>query len=327
MRWALMLFCWPGFAAELANPTALRDMAASHLLTDLRWPDFSDYATPVEAFYEPSDYALAWTSGGKPTAQAKALIESFKNAGMKGLDPEDYDGSRWAARVSALETGRAGPLDIARLDIVRFDLALTVTVMRFASDLHVGRWNPGLYHAGFDIEREHYHLAETIRDRVKNAADARAALDAMEPPFSGYRRTEAALRNYLAMAASDDGEQLPAAKKPVEPGQPYPGIPRLTRLLLLTGDLPAGTAAPENYSGTLVEAVKRFQGRHGLNPDGRLGKDTLAELNVPLSRRGRQLGLTLERWRWVPHDFSRPPIVVNIPEFELRALNDSYQTD
>jgi murein L,D-transpeptidase YcbB/YkuD len=35
----------------------------------------------------------------------------------------------------------------------------------------------------------------------------------------------------------------------------------------------------------------------------------------------------LERWRWVPHSFPRPPIVVNIPEFRLRAYDDQYQPE
>jgi L,D-transpeptidase YcbB len=36
------------------------------------------------------------------------------------------------------------------------------------------------------------------------------------------------------------------------------------------------------------------------------------------------LRLALERWRWRPTDFPRPPIVVNIPEFELRGLGPDY---
>jgi murein L,D-transpeptidase YcbB/YkuD len=81
------------------------------------------------------------------------------------------------------------------------------------------------------------------------------------------------------------------------------------------------------YTGALVNAVKHFQVRHGLDPDGRLGKGTLTELNAPLANRIQQLQLTLERWRWVPHNFPRPPIVVNIPEFELRALGASFRTE
>jgi len=36
-----------------------------------------------------------------------------------------------------------------------------------------------------------------------------------------------------------------------------------------------------------------------------------------------QLQLTLERWRWLPAEFSAPPIIVNIPDFRLRALDES----
>ncbi|PIS47346.1 MAG: hypothetical protein COT17_03950 [Elusimicrobia bacterium CG08_land_8_20_14_0_20_51_18] len=86
------------------------------------------------------------------------------------------------------------------------------------------------------------------------------------------------------------------------------------------GDLsPQAVSDTELYTGPLVEAVKRFQRRHGLAPDGRLGERTFRQLNTPLSQRLRQLMLTLERWRWLPRSFSRPPIIVNIPEFRLSA--------
>jgi murein L,D-transpeptidase YcbB/YkuD len=87
----------------------------------------------------------------------------------------------------------------------------------------------------------------------------------------------------------------------------------------------AVSASETTYSGALVEAVKRFQQRHGLLPDGRLGARTLRAMNVPLSRRVTQLELTLERWRWMPHKFQAPPIIVNIPEFRVRAVDDKYR--
>jgi murein L,D-transpeptidase YcbB/YkuD len=98
----------------------------------------------------------------------------------------------------------------------------------------------------------------------------------------------------------------------------------LARFLRLVGDLPPGpngTETPQVYDGQLVEAVKRFQGRHGLDADGVLGPATVQALNVPLAERVRQLQLTLERWRWLPEEFSAPPIIVNIPDFRLRALD------
>ncbi len=142
-----------------------------------------------------------------------------------------------------------------------------------------------------------------------------------------YRQTLSALDHYRVLVSEDDGEILPATKKPVEPGDHYAGVPRLIRLLSLVGDLaPESPSADSDlYSSSLVTAVKRFQTRHGLEPDGRLGKGTLAQLNTPLSFRVRQLELALERWRRLAYDPSRPAIVLNIPEFRLRAFGAGHQ--
>jgi murein L,D-transpeptidase YcbB/YkuD len=95
------------------------------------------------------------------------------------------------------------------------------------------------------------------------------------------------------------------------------------------GDLPTDTSATASdlYQGALVTAVKRFQTRHGLEPDGRIGKATLAQLNTPLSFRVRQIELSLERWRQLPYDSSGPAIVLNLPEFRLRAFGAGHNLE
>ena len=112
-----------------------------------------------------------------------------------------------------------------------------------------------------------------------------------------YERTQNALVQYRALAAADDGESLPEVLEPVKPGEVYDGLPRLIHLLLLVGDLPTEILVPDSniYDGPLVAAVKQFQRRHGLDPNGRIDKATVVQLNVPLSFRVRQLELALER--------------------------------
>jgi len=268
----------------------------------------ADYKAEIRQFYGPTNYSLAWIRGGTATAQARVLMEVLRDADAKGLNAEDY-----ALRHS-------------ESDGAAFDLELTVSAMRYISDLRFGRANPGL----FTAEKQSFHFADFVRQQLVDARDVKGALEGMEPPYEGYRRTEQALLRYMAMAREDSGALLPVPKKTVEPGTSYDGAARLADLLRRVGDLPADAAMPGDsklYQGVLVEAVKRFQARHGLDADGRLGKATFQQLNTPLSRRVEQLRLTLERWRWVPHSFPRPPIVVNIPEFVLRAVNDSYQTE
>jgi murein L,D-transpeptidase YcbB/YkuD len=257
---------------------------------------------------------------GQPTRQALAIIELLKQADSQGLDPEDYDASRWADRLARLPTSHA-PGDAAI-----FDAALTICLMRYISDCHIGKINPEHFKFGLSVEAKKYDLPAFLRERLVNSQDVKAELAEIGPPFAGYRRTLGALQLYLQLARQDDGEKLPVSKLPIAPGTPYDGVPRLTRLLRLLGDLPADTAVAADsnlYQGALVDAVKRFQGRHGLKPDGRLDAQTLANLNTPLSQRVDQLRLMLERWHWLPDRFNEPPIVVNIPEFRLRAYDSS----
>jgi murein L,D-transpeptidase YcbB/YkuD len=293
-------------------------MVLSGRLPDLRWPDFSDYRVHLKSFYEPSGYGLAWNRQGQATPQARAIIEVLEQADSKGLHAADYDAGRWKARLDQLQDEYSAE---------RFDLALTVCVMRYVSDLRIGRLNPRHFKFGINVESKKYDLAEFVRTRLIGGEDIQKTLEEIDPTLPGYKRIEAALQRYLSLSRQDDGEKLPEVTKSVEPGNEYAGIPRLSRLLRLLGDLPeSATVAPGNlYQEPLVGAVKHFQQRHGLPPDGRLGPQTVKALNVPLSRRVEQLRLALERWRWVPNQLQQPPVVVNIPEFRLRAFDKEGQ--
>lgn len=307
-----------------ATNEMVRQMVDAGRLSDLRWPNFSDYIVHLRRFYDSFDYGVTWLRGSDPTPQAQAVIEVLQQADTKGLHAEDYEGPRWAERVARL---RQSPSAEAT---VRFDVGLTVCVMRYISDLRIGRVNPRHLEFNLDVGPKKYDLPSFLRDKLINGQDVRSELERVEPQFDGYKRTQQALQHYLALSRQDDGEQLPVPSKPVEPGNSYPGVPRLKRLLRLLGDLPSTDGATENseiYGGSLGEAVKSFQRRHGLTSDGRLGPQTLKQLNTPLTSRVEQLRLTLERWRWLPYQFPQPAIVVNIPEFRLRAFDGSGKVD
>jgi len=298
---------------------------ASGNLPDLRWADFSDYKVQVQKFYDSNGNSLSWVNGMGPTPQAREVIALLLRADQKGLSADDYDGPQWNDRLAKLKPATRQPNEV---DAARFDLALTVCAMRYISALHVGKVNPRRLAFALDDESKRYDLAEFLKDHVVGASNVADVLAHVEPSYPGYRRTLQALQTYVELAKQDDGEQLPTVKKAVAPGDTYSGVPRLTRLLRLVGDLPPGAnvqANPPVYAGALVDAVKNFQRRHGRTPDGRIDALTLADLNVPLSRRVRQMQLTLERWRWMPDSYQKAPIVVNIPEFRLRAYDKDFK--
>jgi len=304
----------------------LRTIAGAGTLSDLRWPDFSDCATVVKDFYEWRNYALAWSHESKPTSQAEAVIQILEAAEVKGLNPADYDAGLWSDRVVALRRNWRHSSDH---DLGRFDIALTVSITRYIADLHMGKANPRSLVSCLEMQQQKCEIPLVLRS-LMNPTNPNELLRTIEPTFPGYYRTLTALRIYRGLADDDDGELLPSTEKPLEPGTKYAGVARLRQLLCRLGDLSADLTAASTgnvYEGALVDAVERFQLRHGLEADGRIGRSTLTQLNTPLWRRVRQLQLTLERYRWLPHRLDQPLIVVNIPEFRLRGLNNSYKAE
>jgi murein L,D-transpeptidase YcbB/YkuD len=293
-------------------------------LPDLRWPNFSDYTKLVQKFYDSYGYSLPWVRGMEPSPQARQIIALIQQAEEKGLNPDDYDAPRWSARLALLKPSAANSTEA---DAMKFDVALTVCLMRYISDLHIGKVNPKHFDFDLNVQTKKYDLPEFVKNHVVDASDVPAILAQVEPPYPGYQRTILALHRYLALAKQDDGAQLPSVKKTFGPGESYPGLPRLTLLLRELGDLPASSNVPPDsivYQGPLVDAVKTFQARHGRTVDGRIGAQTIADLNIPLNTRVRQMQLTLERWRWLPIENNSSPIVANIPEFRLRAYDEHF---
>jgi murein L,D-transpeptidase YcbB/YkuD len=255
-----------------------------------------------------SEPELRWSRQGEPTEQALALVALLQSAALQGLDAEDYDGALWSERLAEIHS-RSGQR--------AFDDALTSAAERYVGDLSLGRIDPR--EAGLSLERPAGLEVRAFVRELAAADDVEGRLREAEPPFAAYRSTLLALRQYLELARRDPGPPL-AASDIVRPGARWSEAGRLAERLWLLGDLPGPVPVPDRYAGALVSGVRRFQARHALAPDGRIGPLTLEALNLPLSRRVEQLRLSLERMRWLPRNLPAPPIVVNIPEYRLRAF-------
>lgn len=316
---AVMIAVCLGLAVGAPAADSVRSLVDSGTLPELRWPDVSDYHRHLDAFYRGRNDALAWSRGGRPTPQAVALAKVFASADARGVNAVDYDADRWPARLASLQNGGSAEA------LARFDVELTATLMRYISDLHIGRVNPQRVDFLVDINPKKYDLPQLVGSLL-DSPDIAGALESVEPHYNGYRRLRAALARYRALAAEGETAPLPQVKS-LEPGATWGAVPQLAALLRRVGDL-EGAFSGDRYEGAIVEAVKRFQQRHGLAADGRIGAGTLAALNVPLSRRVEQIRLSMERWRWAPSDlFDVPPLIVNIPEFRLRGYDSAQHAE
>ncbi|HEX6829170.1 MAG TPA: L,D-transpeptidase family protein [Burkholderiales bacterium] len=309
---------FPGQAENAAPQVRAIVEQARHPL--LKRPDFRPHDGEMRRFYEPLGYQPAWFRDGRPRREVPEILAVLGAAGDEGLDPTDY-GAIWLnGRWGAAAGGKA--LDPAAL--AEFDTALSLGLFRYLSDVRFGRIKPLDVGFEFDVEREKPDLALLLRDALQRGTLPELLAQA-EPKYPLYRRLKETLKRYRALTVQPlPVPQPPPATRKVEPGQPYAGAEELRRLLTAYGDLAPGAATGTAgiYDATLAEAVRGFQNRHGLAPDGVLGKATFAALNVPPAQRVRQIELALERMRWLPDLPQGPVIAINIPEFKLRAFDE-----
>ncbi len=143
-----------------------------------------------------------------------------------------------------------------------------------------------------------------------------------EPTFdegTAQRIRDAAL-SYSDIAVRGGWPTIPADAK-FTLGVPGQHDDLLRQRLLISGDL-AGDKDKGAHDDVVVEALKRFQSRHGLAPTGTMTPRTLAALNVSVHKRIKQLEASLERLAHTNFSFGPRYVVVNLPATYAEAVEN-----
>ncbi len=301
-------------------------------------------------FYESRGFQPAWFSyDGAVRPQVGQYLAALGEADVEGLWPERYHRAELDGAQRRLTSGGA-PEDAW----VAVELRLSSSFLTYASHLLGGqvssrglRWQtkpPGAV-----------ELAAVLEGALVSG-DMAGSLRGLSPGQAGFVRLREALARYRAIAAAGGWPLMPEGE-PLERGMTGPRVAVLRERLLATGDLPpapeerllypgapgvgvaalvgelvraameepasASPSAPtreDHYDAEVEEAVRVFQRRHGLEADGKVGQETLRALRVPVEERIAQILVNLERWRWAPRDLGTRYVVVNLPAFELEAV-------
>ena len=264
-------------------------------------------------FYERRDFRPAWQD-----AKARAqVIAALRECEGDGLDPADYH----LAAIEALM--REGSSHEADADL---DLLATDAVIRLAYHLRFGKVDAATIEPDWEFapraEAANREGPAAALERAVDQHGVSAGLDALRPRHWLYDALRRSLRTYRDLEAAGGWPSVPTGPALV-PGAADPRLPVLERRLAIEGHL---TTEPREvntaYDSLLVGAVRRFQERHGMNPDGVLGKATLRALNVPVASRIDQLRISLERGRLLLHDLPDRFVVVNIPGFRVMYVEE-----
>jgi murein L,D-transpeptidase YcbB/YkuD len=259
-------------------------------------------------FYSTRDFRPAWT--GDDTARENAAIATV------ALSHASEQGLRGALYTSTLSHWSAPPHAVR--DAALYDLALTASFLRYASDVRTGRFAPNDVYKDVELPTKDFDAAEALAEALAhNSLDALIA--ELPPPQIGYRGLVEALARYRSIAAKGGWPMIPGRTEVALDGSDS----RLALLLRrLAFEDPELAAASDSGGEELQVAVLRFQRRHGLDEDGRVGPAMIAELNIPASTRMQQIAANMERWRWLPRNFERRYIRVNVPDQSVEFVRN-----
>jgi murein L,D-transpeptidase YcbB/YkuD len=296
----MMLGLAAGPLADAARAQSVMDpqKRLEALINATPMPEPAQGAKALADFYRQRGYQPAWNG-----EQGDRLLADIPTrAEAEGLDPAAYGLA-------------AGTTDLQR------DVAISAALLRLGRDAAIGAVAPERSYGGFGADTRGRFDGATFLRGLAEGRPLGDQLAAATPPFVGYLRLKEALEKLRAQARAGDWPTVPDGPKLV-PGDSDDRVLMVRKRLIASGELDPVLADSRTLDQPLVDAVKRFQARHGLEADGTIGARTLANLNVSAAQRAHQIAVNLERWRWMVRNPGRHHVLINIPAAHLDAVED-----
>ncbi|RLE18639.1 MAG: murein L,D-transpeptidase [Actinobacteria bacterium] len=258
--------------------------------------------------YGRRDDRLAWTHRERVEELLRLLAESE----AEGLDPQDYN----LSTLTDLNDQLRGAVEADPAVLVGFDLLLTDSLARLGYHMRFGKVVPDQLDPNWNFGRK--VMTRDVVQFVQDAIDSDSLasfIREVSPRHGFYLTLKQALAEYREIAASGGWTSVPGGAT-LGPGDRGKRV----RLLRARLDLAPG----EIFDAELEQAVREFQQNHGLEMDGRVGKNTLRAINVPVESRIDQIRVNLERARWVFRDIDEEGefVLVNIAGFRVYYVDD-----
>ena len=270
--------------------------------------------TPVEAFYASRDFAPLWIADGAMSDRAKMAAAYLAGVEADGLDPADYP-------LPQIKAG-SDPDALAEAEMRFTDAVLTYARHAQAGRVHYTRISADIV---YDLVKPE---PADVLAKLAKASDVAEALDSYNPPQPQYKALKAKLAE--ARKGSDvEKPMIPSGpvlkygkdKKGKEELMADPRVPALRARFGMTA-----ADGDTNYDKELSGTIAKFQKERGLSPTGQLTQATVDALNGPKREKTVDIIVAnMERWRWIPRDLGKTYVMVNLPDYTLRVMNDGQQ--
>lgn len=277
--------------------------------------EYKDFQQQFFDFYKRRNYEYAWFDSTGLEEQAGNFM-NLLNVTIQQMD----DSSLYNKKLYELYKQFNNNVATHKTQTVETELYLTGQFFKYAANIYKGT-DIDATELGWYIPRRRYNLTNLLDSAVL----ARGEKQRLYLPLSRqFNRLQEAIAKYNQVKKENAWDTIFLDKKVYRVGDNAHAIALIKHRLYVLGDYPTEDTSAA-YDSAFITAVKAYQHRMGLEEDGALGPNTMAEINTPVTERIKTLLLNLERIRWMPAERDSTFILVNIPEFRLHVFDSAKQ--
>ncbi|MER9298830.1 murein L,D-transpeptidase [Mesorhizobium sp. M0621] len=305
-----------------ATGAAFRDAIAS--LSDYELYAEPDVAKALIAYYS-ANPEFIWVTGTSLNSRAQDAVRVLGEAASYGLEPADYTVEVPAAGTSTADAN-------AQLkELVRFEMALSARVLRYAHDAQNGRVEPNRMTGYYDFPAKPLDLQGVLKT-LAHTQQVRTYLESRHPQNAEYQALRVELES---LQASAENEIVVDPKLLLKPGEISPELPKLLTLIARNlddemggayGEILSRLATSEVYDPELIPVIKAVQQKAGMKGDGVIGPRTVSSLaGTSKADKLLKVEVALEELRWLPSDLGSPRVFINQPAFTASYIDNGEE--
>lgn len=276
-----------------------------------------------------------WLNRNGLTSDAHELIHAIRNARNHGLNPQAYqlleidDATELLAkRISKSGTNRNAKGVSSTSDEMahrfRLNTLFDTSFMKLVKHLGQGVVD------GREVQKRLYRPPPQVDAFLlllavnNDKLSVNEALTYVMPSHPGYQRLTQTMSDLLSERAAGSARTTLPSSEQMLTNSSINHRRSLWSKLIKMGDPGPNADAVGSSDSDLLNAVKAFQARRGLDQDGTVGIKTLAALNASVADDIEAVAMSLERYRWLPRNLGERHIFINIPEFEVSLIDNEH---
>ena len=281
-------------------------------------PGYQSIGRKIHKFYSRRDYQLAWSAEGEYVPQASMFLNMLRNAHNDGMNPHIFNIQEIENAMNDSDGRRRDSLTRKKVD-----MELSGAYFKYSRKLWKGFVDPDEEGVEWFVNRKKVKYGKTLDSIL--VSDKNNPFEYYMPVHEEYLALQKQLVKYSAIKEQQQWRDLDSlGLLKVSLGDTAMSISVLKKQLFLTGDL-SDTVRSGVYDGKLSEGIRKFQIRNGLTSTGQLTPETIQKLSLPVDHTIQQIMVNMERWRWVPEKIGRDYLLVNIPEYKLKIIENDQE--